>query len=75
MFLNDVYKMLGMDPTTAGQIVGWVVGNRDSFIDFGIYNPDNERARLFVNGGERSILLDFNVDGVIYKLLDGIKKP
>lgn len=75
LFLNDVYKMLGIDPTTAGQVVGWVVGNGDNFIDFGLYNPDNEQARLFVNGNERSILLDFNVDGVIYNMLDGIKKP
>lgn len=74
LFLNDVYKMLGMEPTTAGQIVGWVVGNGDNFIDFGIYDERNEQARLFVNGNERSILLDFNVDGVVYDLLDKIKK-
>lgn len=75
LFLNDVYKMLGIDPTAAGQIVGWVVGNGDNFIDFGLYDDRNERARLFVNGSERSILLDFNVDGVVYDLLDKIKKP
>lgn len=70
LFLNDVYRMLGIEPTTAGQIVGWVLGNGDNFIDFGLYNPDNEKARMFVNNAERSILLDFNVDGVVYKLLD-----
>lgn len=74
LFLNDVYKMLGIGPTTAGQIVGWVVGKGDSFVDFGLYDETNERARMFVNGDERSILLDFNVDGVIYDLLDKLKK-
>ena len=34
-----------------------------SKIDFGIYNIHNEANRRFVNGIERSILLDFNVDG------------
>lgn len=74
LFLNDVYKMLGMEPTSAGQVVGWVVGNGDNFVDFGLYDETNERARMFVNGAERSILLDFNVDGVVYDLLDKIKK-
>lgn len=74
LFLNDVYEMLGMEKTSAGQVVGWVIGNGDNIVDFGLYNPDNDKARLFVNGNERSILLDFNVDGVVYDLLDKIKK-
>lgn len=64
--LNDIYKMFGFEPTKIGQIVGWVYDdNEDNYIDFGVYNPGNERARAFVNGYERSILLDFNVNGVI----------
>jgi len=35
----------------------------DEFVDFGIYEVRNAD---FVNGYERSILLDFNVDGLIY---------
>lgn len=69
LMLNEVYDMLGIEHTKAGCVVGWVVGNRDNKVDFGIYDHDNVRARDFVNGREGSILLDFNVDGVVYDLL------
>ena len=66
LFLNEVYDMLGLDRSKAGQVVGWVTdGNGDGYVDFGLFD-DNERARMFVNGLEPSILLDFNVDGIIY---------
>lgn len=69
VFLNEVYDALGIPRTQAGAIVGWVIGeNGDNFIDFGVFDGDRPRARDFVNGYERSILLDFNVDGVIYDL-------
>lgn len=77
IFLNDVYDMLGMDRTPEGAVVGWIMGSRegDSYVDFGIFNdPDSLEKRLFVNGDERSVLLDFNVDGVIFDKLDQIKK-
>lgn len=73
LFLNEVYDMLGIPRTRAGQIVGWIADNPDGdgYIDFGIYNltgnaTTDERKTAFVNGLERNILLDFNVDGVIY---------
>lgn len=73
LFLNDVYEMLGIPKTKAGQIVGWVYDeknpNGDNFVDFGIYDINKERARAFVNGYERTILLDFNVDGNILDLI------
>jgi hypothetical protein len=56
--------------SSAGAVVGWVLGNGDDYIDFGIWDPNNEKAREFVNGHEAAILLDFNVDGVIYDLID-----
>lgn len=66
LFLNEVFQMLGMEHTKAGAVTGWVYSNEgDNFVDFGIYNPQNDMAREFVNGFERSILLDFNVDGLI----------
>lgn len=72
VFLNEIYDMLGIPRSKAGQIVGWVYDeknpNGDNYIDFGIYNND-EGNRNFVNGYERSILLDFNVDGVIYDMI------
>ena len=73
LFLNEVYDMLGIPRTKAGQVVGWVYDeknpNGDNYVDFGIYDMDNERKRAFVNGLEPNILLDFNVDGVIYDLI------
>jgi len=67
VFLNEVYDMLGISRSKEGAVVGWILnGEGDNFIDFGIYDGKNERTRAFVNGDERSILLDFNVDGLIY---------
>lgn len=66
LFLNEVYDMLGVPRTQAGAVVGWLKGAGDDYVDFGIFNAFSEKARDFVNGYERSILLDFNVDGVIY---------
>lgn len=73
IFLNEVYESLGLQPTKAGQVVGWVYDEKqpmgDNFIDFGIYDLCDPKKREFVNGLERSILLDFNVDGEIWDLL------
>lgn len=74
LFLNEVYDMLGIPRTQAGQIVGWIYDKKhpvgDNFVDFGIYNDlYSSRNRDFVNGIERTILLDFNVDGNILDLI------
>jgi hypothetical protein len=67
VLLNDVYDALGFERTRAGAVVGWVKdGQGDNCIDFGVLQIRNAR---FVNGLEHSILLDFNVDGVIYNLI------
>lgn len=69
LFLNEVYDMLGYDRTAAGQQIGWIYDEKnpvgDNFVDFGIYNMDNPAKARFVNGVERSILLEFNHDGNI----------
>lgn len=73
LFLNEVYDMLGIPRTKAGQCVGWVYDEKnpvgDNYVDFGIYNTHNEANRNFVNGYERTILLDFNVDGNILDMM------
>lgn len=76
VFLNEVYDALGFERSEAGQLVGWVWNKDntameagDGFIDFGIFDGNDYAKRAFVNGDERSILLDFNVDGVIYDLI------
>ena len=67
LFLNEVYDMLGLPRTSAGTVVGWVFNaGGDDYVDFGIYTPINAD---FVNGYERSILLDFNVDGLIWDMI------
>ena len=72
LFLNEVYDMLGIPRSKAGQVVGWIYDekqpNGDNFVDFGIYD-NREGNRMFVNGYNPTILLDFNVDGVIYDLI------
>ena len=73
LFLNDVYDMLGIPRTRAGQVVGWIYDEKnpigDNYVDFGIYDIHNEKNRDFVNGYEKTILLDFNVDGPILNLI------
>lgn len=73
LFLNEVYDMLGIPRTKAGQAVGWFYDEKnpvgDNFVDFGIYDTNRPRVRDFVNGYERVILLDFNVDGPILEYL------
>ncbi len=67
VLLNDVYEALGFPRTPYGAIAGWVDGKGDSCIDFGIYDPDKEVCRKFVNGTANAILLEFNHDGVIWE--------
>lgn len=67
LFLNEVYEHFGFDHTEAGALVGWLFGSDgDNYIDFGMFDAYNAD---FVNGNERSIVLDFNVDGVIFDKL------
>ena len=72
LYLNDVYEMLGFPKTKAGQVVGWIYGDKsdgDGYVDFGMYEFDKETKRDFYNGREKSIWLDFNVDGNIWELM------
>ena len=70
LFLNEVYSMLGFQHSSEGAVVGWVYegGEGDDFVDFGLY-AGNERSNAFINLEERSIVLDFNVQGDIHKLI------
>lgn len=66
IFLNEVYDMLGFDHTQMGAVVGWVLGEGDDYVDFGLYDQSREDVRRFINGKENIILLDFNHDGPIW---------
>ena len=73
LFLNEVYDMLGAKRTKAGAQVGWVYDEKncegDNFVDFGIFDTNSPKARDFVNGIEKVIVLDFNVDGYILDMI------
>jgi len=74
VFLNEVYDMLGIPRSKAGAVVGWLLTpdgeGTDNFINFGVFDGETQVARDFVNGLEGAILLDFNVDGVIYDRIE-----
>lgn len=73
LFLNEVYDMLGAKRTKAGAQVGWIYDEKncegDNFVDFGIFDTNSPNARDFVNGIEKVIVLDFNVDGYILDMI------
>lgn len=80
IFLNEVYKMLGMEPSESGHTVGWIYDPKndhkggDGYIDFGVFDVNNELASTaWINGDSPGVLLDFNVDGVIYNKVFGSK--
>ena len=72
LFLDEVYKMLGIPVTPESRMVGWVYDEEgetdsDNFVDFGIYDVNKGANRRFVNGLEKTILLDFNVVPILDK--------
>lgn len=66
VFLNDVLEALGYEHSQVGSLVGWIKGMGDDFVDFGLYDPKNDSAKAFINGINGAVLLNFNVDGVIW---------
>lgn len=67
LFLNEVHRALGFPDTKAGQIVGWIADTTkgDGYVDLGIFEPITDVKRDFINGHERNIWLNPNVDGPI----------
>lgn len=74
LFLNDVYKMLGMPETQAGQVVGWVYDendeskNGDGFVEFYTENVMFREAIKHIDSPlhmQQATLIDFNIDGTI----------
>lgn len=73
LLLNEVYDLLGTPRTTYGALAGWVYtkdcSHGDNFVDFGIFNVENEKVCDFIKGFERSIVLDFNCIGDAFKYI------
>lgn len=73
--LNEVYSELGLSKTSAGYATGWVLGGPgDDYIDFKIWADKDQTVidPFFVNPHTGAILLDFNVAGETYQLLDQV---
>lgn len=66
VFLNEVLDALGFEHTPQGAVLGWISDGYDGYIDFGLYDPNKESVRRFINGVDNVILLEFNHDGVIW---------
>lgn len=67
--LNDAYELLGIDPSVAGQMVGWVYDKNDdahgdNYIDFRIQEVYRKRSDA-PGDYEKVFLIDPNVDGGI----------
>lgn len=73
VFLNEVLERLGMEHTQTGAVTGWILnGAGDNEIDFRMYKLDSQKIKDFGTAEPGHILLDFNVDGIIY---DKLEKP
>lgn len=74
LFLNDVYRKLGLPLSIDGQIVGWTyTGNGDHGVSFGVFDDDPRQLpcnKRFMEGKTNRALLDFNVDGPIINELE-----
>ena len=72
--LNEVYECLDLPKTTAGMVAGWIYDEDhpvgDNKVLFNLDDGTSEATRRFMNGLEPIVLLDFNIDGDIYKLMD-----
>lgn len=72
LFLSEVYQMLDLREDEASRVVGWVYDRGtdpvgDNYVDFGITEVDVEAREHPDEEPERTIILDFNVDGYILK--------
>lgn len=79
IFLDEIIDALGIQVSREKRemmrIVGWYLSEEDrkerrlekrKKVDFNIYNLTQATKRAFIDGYEPSVLLDFNVDGVIW---------
>lgn len=76
LFLNEVLSMIGTYGGVTmrrpeGQVVGWIYDPNDptkhNDVDFHItaYDAGNDALNSFIDGFERSVMIEFNCDGVI----------
>jgi len=69
VFLFDVYDALGMPRPHESIVTGWLYDNPkgDGYIDFGFMSGTDPNTIAFRNGAEKTVQLNFNIDGVIWE--------
>ena len=74
LFLNEVFSLIGLTHTSAGSIVGWIYDREntegDNYVDFGCWEQFQGVPLEYYGGRDGAIMLDFNVDGPIWELID-----
>ena len=80
LFLNEVYEMLDIPVCEYGGTLGWVYDENnvtlENYVDFGIFNTFKTQCNDFVDGLQKDVVLDFNIDGNVYQLMeerDGVR--
>ena len=67
VFLNEVMDALHMPRTRDGQVTGWLYnGDGDNFVDFGFMTDTDPHTVAFRNELEKTVRLNFNIDGQIW---------
>lgn len=70
LFLNDVYRLLGLPDTKEGAVLGWInTPDHDSIVDFGVFGCSDDpwdNVKDCPWDGKEEILLQFNCDGIVY---------
>lgn len=73
LFLNEVYQMLGLPISKAGQVVGWVYDpenqNGDNYVSFGLLDDGPDMYSDYVYGNDPAIFLNFNVQGDVWSMM------
>lgn len=62
IFLNEAFRVCGLNETKAGQFLGWKY-EPGKYIDFGLGDYSDPQVRRFINGRSDCLILHFNVDG------------
>ena len=72
VFWNEVLEGLGFNRVPEGQMIGWVYDKDntegDNYISFGIFEYP-ERTADFINGVNKSVMLEFNIQGNVMRRL------
>ena len=62
IFLNEAFRVCGLNETKVGQFLGWKY-EPGKYIDFGLGDYSDPQVRRFINGRSDCLILHFNVDG------------